>query len=118
MKNGRCSGNTEGKQKEATSKTHEAKHGGRWALCKEITSNSIAPLIALKKQQKGQQKATQGNHSHIPAEIDAIIRKAYVSDQHKETEECPGNMQSSSQASDLKRISKTSRQRTPSTPSK
>ena len=80
--------------KKTKAKIHEAKNGGQWAMCKDMGGNSTAPLIALKRQEKGPKGQPKGTVATSPTEIDAIIRKAYgkiykgnAKDQEKKAEE-------------------------------
>ena len=57
------------------SKIHEARNGGGWAMCREMGSNTTAPLIAHRDRKKAKKGQPKGTVATSPTEIDAIIRR-------------------------------------------
>ena len=61
----------------AKRKLYAAKAGGQWAICRDMSSRMAAPLIAVKRTEKGPTGQPAGTVTTSPKEIDGIIRQAY-----------------------------------------
>ena len=58
-------------------KVLEIRGRGQWALCRGMRKGFAAPLVSVKRTEKGPQGKARGTIATRLAEVDAIIRNVY-----------------------------------------